>query len=83
MKKFVFNLGFISSLMGGFNLAKSSRGLHKDWRLILTWFAWAISLVFTVDGIVQANREKEMARQEKAAKKDLNRLQKTRRGRRK
>lgn len=45
MRRFLTNGTFLSALFSGIGLIKTTVTGKRDWKLILLWASWAISLV--------------------------------------
>lgn len=48
MKRFLMNGTFLSALFSGFGLIKQTVTGKRDWKLVLLWASWLISLVAIV-----------------------------------
>jgi hypothetical protein len=48
MKKFLLNGTFISVLFSVFGLIKTTMTGKRDWKLVLLWASWALSLVAVI-----------------------------------
>lgn len=42
--KYVTNVGVITTVLGGFGVAKQTRDMPKDWRRFLIWGVWGASV---------------------------------------
>jgi hypothetical protein len=59
MRKFIFNSSIVSAVFGGLGVVQTTRKGPRDWRLILMWISWGISLAVAVGTVVeQANEAK-------------------------
>ncbi len=52
MRKFLFSSSVISALFGGWSTLQTTRRGPRDWRLILMWVSWALSLAIAVGTVV-------------------------------
>lgn len=60
MRKYLFNGAIIGSIFSGVGTLKSTANGPRDWRLVLTWVAWAATLAVAVGTIVIENRQEEL-----------------------
>ena len=51
MKRFLTNGTFISALFSGFGLIRQTMTGKRDWKLILLWASWLLSLVAIIAAI--------------------------------
>ena len=51
MKRFLMNGTFISALFSGFGLVRQTVAGKRDWKLVLLWASWLISLVAIIAAI--------------------------------
>ena len=56
MRKFIFSGTLISAVIGGWGTLQTTRKGPRDWRLILMWVSWAITVVIAVDSVVEQSR---------------------------
>ncbi|MBC7762009.1 MAG: hypothetical protein H7201_09485 [Candidatus Saccharibacteria bacterium] len=56
MRKFIFSGTLISAVIGGWSTLQTTRKGPRDWRLILMWVSWAITVVIAVDSVVEQSR---------------------------
>lgn len=59
MRKFLFNAGVLGALFGGIQALRTTLRGPRDWRLILVWLGWGISLALAIADIVAESREEE------------------------
>ncbi len=60
MRKFIFNGAVIGAVFGGWSVLQATRKGPRDWRLILTWISWAISLTLAIGSVVSESKEAEI-----------------------
>lgn len=53
MRKFLFSSSVISALFGGWSTIQTTRRGPRDWRLILMWASWALTLAIAVGTVVE------------------------------
>jgi hypothetical protein len=64
MRKYILNGAMLSALFGAFSAIQATRKGPRDWRLILAWVSWGLSIAIAV-GSVQ--KQAEAAEAEDAA----------------
>ena len=52
MRKFLFSSSVISALFGGWSTLQTTRRGPRDWRLLLMWVSWALSVAIAVGTVV-------------------------------
>lgn len=60
MRKFIFNFSVLSSLFGAVGLARTTKTGPRDWRLILLWVAWGISVAIAVGTVIEQSKDHEL-----------------------
>ncbi len=61
MRKFIFNTSILSALFGVWGVAQATRKGPRDWRLILMWVSWGLTVAIAVGTVVtQANASREL-----------------------
>ena len=60
MRKYLFNFSVISALLGALGLARTTQRGPRDWRLILMWISWAISVAIAIGTVAEAAKEREL-----------------------
>lgn len=56
MRKFIFSSSVISAAFGGWSTLQTTLRGPRDWRLLLMWASWALSLAIAIGTVVQENR---------------------------
>lgn len=59
MRKFVFNSSVLSSLFSALGVVQATRKGPRDWRLILMWISWAISVAIAVGTVIETTKDSE------------------------
>jgi hypothetical protein len=62
MRKFFFNSSVLGAIFGGFAALRETIRGPRDWRIILMWIGWAISVALAVGAVIRANEEAEQER---------------------
>jgi hypothetical protein len=57
MRKYILNGAMLSAVFGAFGAIQATRKGPRDWRLVLAWVSWGISVALAV-GSVQTEAEK-------------------------
>ncbi len=60
MRKFFFNASVLGALFGGVTALRATLRGPRDWRLILVWLGWIISVVLAVAEVAEQAREEEL-----------------------
>lgn len=60
MRRFLFSGSVISALMGGMSVVQATRRGPRDWRLVLLWISWAISLALAIGGVLKADEARRL-----------------------
>lgn len=66
MRKFLFNTSILGAIFGGVAALRETIRGPRDWRVILMWIGWGISVALAVGAVARANAEAEQARLEDA-----------------
>ncbi len=59
MRKFILNASVLSSLFGAFGVVQATRKGPRDWRLVLMWISWAITVAIAVGTVIEKDRDAE------------------------
>lgn len=59
MRKFIFNASFLNAVLSGFGIIRSTIKGPRDWRLIVAWVGWIVSLIVAVGAILTPDAEEE------------------------
>ena len=51
MRRFLLSGTFLSAVIAGLNLLRKTLAGPRDWRTLLLWASWAISLVLAIAAI--------------------------------
>lgn len=60
MRKFLFNTSIISALFGVFGVVQATRHGPRDWRLILMWISWGLTVAIAVGTVVKDAQTNEL-----------------------
>lgn len=53
MRKFIFSSTMLSALFGGWSTVQATRRGPRDWRLILMWISWALTVAIAVGTVLK------------------------------
>lgn len=53
MRRFLFNTSILSALFGVFGVAQATRKGPRDWRLILLWVSWGLTVAIAVGTVIK------------------------------
>lgn len=48
MRKYLFNGAVLGAVGGGWSLVQTTRSGRRDWKLLLMWISWALSLAIAI-----------------------------------
>lgn len=57
MRKYIFNGPILGALFGGISALRQTIKGPRNWRTILIWIIWALSVAVTVGEVIEKNRE--------------------------
>ncbi|TPW73609.1 hypothetical protein [Schumannella sp. 10F1B-5-1] len=60
MRKYLLNTSVLSSLFGAFGLLQTTRKGPRDWRLVLMWISWAMTVAIAVGTVIEENNALEL-----------------------
>ncbi|MET0302469.1 MAG: hypothetical protein ABW040_00330 [Microbacteriaceae bacterium] len=60
MRKFIFNSSVVSALFGAVGVLKTTKEGPRDWRLILMWISWGITVAIAVGTVIQESDSLEL-----------------------
>lgn len=60
MRKFLFNASVLGAVFGGFTALRATLRGPRDWRLILVWLGWGISVALAVADVVKESQQDEL-----------------------
>ncbi|KQQ51596.1 MULTISPECIES: hypothetical protein [unclassified Plantibacter] len=62
MRKYLFNGSMISAVFGGISALQATRQGPRDWKLILLWLSWGISLALAISTVLEESKQAEIGR---------------------
>lgn len=60
MRKFIFSTTVLGALFGGVGVAQQTSRGPRDWRLVLLWISWGISVALAVGTVIDRSRDAEL-----------------------
>ena len=60
MKRLLLNGGFLSALFSGFGLVKTTMTGKRDWKLVLLWLSWILSLIAIIAAVNEPDNEEDL-----------------------
>jgi hypothetical protein len=57
VRKFILNSSIIGALFGAYSVIQTTRRGPRDWRLVLMWLGWGITVALAVGTVIQEDRE--------------------------
>ena len=62
MRKNLFNGSMISAVFGGISALQATCQGPRDWKLILLWLSWGISLALAISTVLDESKQAEIGR---------------------
>ncbi len=53
MRKYLFNGSLLGAVAGGWSIFQTSRHGPRDWRLILMWLSWGLTVAIAIGTIAK------------------------------
>ena len=60
MRKFIFSGTFLGAIFGGFSMLKATKNGPRDWRLILMWVSWGLTVAIAVGSVLKEQHDNEL-----------------------
>jgi hypothetical protein len=57
VRKFIFNTTLLSALFGGWGTVQATRRGPRDWRLILMWISWGLTVAIAVGTVIKQTQD--------------------------
>ncbi|RLP76525.1 hypothetical protein D9V32_06650 [Mycetocola tolaasinivorans] len=55
MRKYLLNLGVLSAAFGAVGLIRVTAAGPRNWRLVLLWLGWVVSLALAIGTVAEDN----------------------------
>ena len=52
MRRFIFSTSMLSAIFGVWGAVRATRTGPRDWRLILIWISWALTVAIAVGSVI-------------------------------
>jgi steroid 5-alpha reductase family enzyme len=59
MRKYLLNWGVLSTALGVVSVIQTTRQTPRDWRVLLLWASWTLSLVVVLTGVHDRSKDLE------------------------
>lgn len=60
MRKYLFNGAVLGAAFSGVGVVNATRNGPRDWRLVLMWVSWGITLAVAVGTVIEEHREHDL-----------------------
>lgn len=60
MRKFIFSTQILGALFGGWSTVQATRRGPKDWRLVLMWITWGLTVAVAAGTVVKDAQTNEL-----------------------
>jgi hypothetical protein len=60
VRKFLLSPGIWSSLFPVIGIARATKEGRRDWRVVLMWLSWGISVALAVGTVLERSRQAEL-----------------------
>lgn len=60
MRKYLFNGAILGAIGGGWSLVQTTQTGRRDWKLLLMWVSWALSLAIAIGTTKQQSEELQL-----------------------
>lgn len=57
MRKYLLNWGVVTTALGVISVIQTTRNAPRDWRVLLAWASWALSLAVVVTSVHDRSQE--------------------------
>jgi hypothetical protein len=57
MRKYILNSSIISSVIGGVSVFQTTRKGPRDWRLLLMWVSWGITVALAIGSVMEQDED--------------------------
>ncbi|WP_368498972.1 hypothetical protein [Herbiconiux sp. A18JL235] len=57
MRKYILNTSIISSVIGAVSAVQTTRKGPRDWRLVLMWVSWAITVALAIGSVMEQDED--------------------------
>jgi hypothetical protein len=62
MRRFMFSTHVLGAVFGGWSTVQATRKGPRDWRLILMWVSWAITVALAIGTVAENQKTHELER---------------------
>jgi hypothetical protein len=57
MRKYLFSGTLLSAVFGGWGVLQTTRRSPRDWKLVLMWISWGLSVAIAVGTVIEQSRD--------------------------
>lgn len=57
LRKFIFNTTLLSAILGGWSTVQATRRGPRDWRLILMWISWGLTVAIAIGTVIKQSQD--------------------------
>ena len=57
MRKFIFSGSVLGALFNGYSVIQTTRRGPRDWRLVLMWISWGLTLALAIGSVLEDDRD--------------------------
>ncbi len=57
MRKYILNTSIIGSIIGAVSVVQTTRSGPRDWRLVLMWISWGITVALAIGSVMQQDED--------------------------
>lgn len=62
MRKYILNGSILSALFGAWSTIKTTQSGPRDWRLVLMWLSWIITVAIAIGTVHADMKDRELER---------------------
>jgi hypothetical protein len=62
MRKFIFSTTVLGAVFGGWTTLQQTRKGPRDWRLILMWLSWGLTVAIAIGTVAENSKTHELER---------------------
>ncbi|WP_243064218.1 hypothetical protein [Humibacter sp. RRB41] len=57
MRKYLLNWGVVTTTLGVISVIQTTRSAPRDWRVLLAWASWALSLAVVITSVHDRSKD--------------------------
>ncbi|WP_460569559.1 hypothetical protein [Humibacter soli] len=59
MRKYLLNWGVVTTVLGVISVIQTTKNSPRDWRVVLAWASWVLSLAVVITSVHDRSKELE------------------------